>query len=98
MPPAYDDRPDLGLPADRRIGAEDLRRVFELNEFPVVRQKTASFGVATYRPDDQAKDIVARADAALYRAKHGGRNRVMMADQFEQPAHSAADRRGALHD
>jgi PleD family two-component response regulator len=42
----------------------------------VVRQKTASFGVATYRPDDQAKDIVARADAALYRAKDLGRNRV----------------------
>ena len=46
-----------------RVLAEDLRQVFELNEFPVVQQKTASFGVATYRPNDQAKDIVARADA-----------------------------------
>ena len=27
MPPAYDDRPDLALPQDRPIGAEDLRRV-----------------------------------------------------------------------
>ena len=27
MPPAYDDRPDLALPDDRPIGAEDLRRV-----------------------------------------------------------------------
>ena len=27
MAPAYDDRPDLALPADRPIGAEDLRRV-----------------------------------------------------------------------
>lgn len=27
MPPAYDDRPDLALPEDRPIGAEDLRRV-----------------------------------------------------------------------
>ena len=27
MPPAYDDRPDLALPHDRPIGAEDLRRV-----------------------------------------------------------------------
>lgn len=59
-----------------RVLAEDLRQVFELNEFPVVQQKTASFGVATYRPNDQAKDIVARADAALYRAKDLGRNRV----------------------
>lgn len=59
-----------------RVLAEDLRQVFELNEFPVVQQKTASFGVATYRSGDQAKDIVARADAALYRAKDLGRNRV----------------------
>ena len=27
MPPAYDDRPDLALPADRPVGAEDLRTV-----------------------------------------------------------------------
>jgi DivIVA domain-containing protein len=27
MAPAYDDRPDVVLPADRRIGAEDLRTV-----------------------------------------------------------------------
>jgi DivIVA domain-containing protein len=27
MPPAYDDRPDLALPDDRPIGADDLRRV-----------------------------------------------------------------------
>lgn len=26
LPPAYDDRPDLGLPGDR-IGADDLRRI-----------------------------------------------------------------------
>ncbi|WP_299932286.1 DivIVA domain-containing protein [uncultured Nocardioides sp.] len=27
MPPAYDDRPDLALPADRPLGAQDLRTV-----------------------------------------------------------------------
>lgn len=27
MAPAYDDRPDLALPEDRPLGAEDLRRV-----------------------------------------------------------------------
>jgi DivIVA domain-containing protein len=27
MAPAYDDRPDLALPADRPLGAEDLRTV-----------------------------------------------------------------------
>jgi DivIVA domain-containing protein len=27
MPPAYDDRPDLALPDDRPVAAQDLRRV-----------------------------------------------------------------------
>ena len=31
MPPAYDDRPDLALPTDSPVGAQDLRTV----RFPV---------------------------------------------------------------
>lgn len=37
---------------------------------------TASIGVATLQPDERAQDLVARADAALYRAKRAGRNTV----------------------
>ena len=37
---------------------------------------TASLGVAQLRPGEAAADLVARADAALYRAKNSGRNRV----------------------
>lgn len=40
---------------------------------------TASFGVASRQGDDQAESLVERADQALYRAKNGGRNRVMVA-------------------
>lgn len=36
---------------------------------------TASFGIASYR-EDRFEDLVRRADAALYRAKGEGRNRV----------------------
>lgn len=38
-------------------------------------QITASFGIACYR-EDRFEDLVRRADAALYRAKGEGRNRV----------------------
>ncbi len=56
--------------------AENLRQKMQTCHFTVVENKTASFGVATFRPEDQSKDIVARADTALYAAKAGGRNRV----------------------
>lgn len=37
---------------------------------------TVSIGVAAYLPGEGAADLVRRADEALYRAKHDGRNRV----------------------
>lgn len=41
---------------------------------------TVSIGVTTSRPDDQTVDtLLARADAAMYRAKEQGRNRVVVA-------------------
>jgi len=36
---------------------------------------TASLGIATYRADDTERSLIKRADDALYRAKHLGRNR-----------------------
>jgi diguanylate cyclase len=40
---------------------------------------TASFGVALKKPEEFLKQIIERADEALYAAKDAGRNQVMMA-------------------
>ncbi len=37
---------------------------------------TASLGVAVWTPGDLGRDVVGRADRALYRAKETGRDRV----------------------
>ena len=57
---------------------ESLREV-RSEDTPVL--VTMSFGVATPRhPDESLTELRERADEALYRAKHAGRNRVMYAD------------------
>jgi diguanylate cyclase len=44
---------------------------------------TLSFGAAQYRPGEPVATLVGRADAALYHAKHQGRNRVSTEDMLE---------------
>ncbi|MDO9499932.1 GGDEF domain-containing protein [Falsiroseomonas sp.] len=67
-----------------RHAAERIRCHFEAN--PVCWEArslrvTASFGVAAFDARDLSlSSMVARADAALYRAKRSGRNRVEMAE------------------
>jgi len=53
-----------------------LREAISTHAFPNVGRVTASFGTASCRADDSAASLLARADAALYRAKAAGRDRV----------------------
>ncbi|MFA6442780.1 MAG: diguanylate cyclase [Sterolibacterium sp.] len=65
---------DLGGVA---VMAETLRAKVAGFSFPLVGQRTASFGVAAYTSGDTLTAIMARVDQGLYAAKGGGRNQVV---------------------
>ena len=71
--------PDTGMTEAKKV-AERIRREIETQRSKTLPSYTVSLGVAVAQGDvGQASDIealLAEADAALYRAKHGGRNRV----------------------
>ena len=61
--------------------AEQLRRVIQADCHWVDGNAvalTVSIGVAQCRPNDTVESLIRRADGAMYVAKNGGRNRVVM--------------------
>jgi PleD family two-component response regulator len=56
--------------------AEKLREHMGLQAWPAGMAVTASFGVAEHLPAEDIGAVIERADAGLYAAKRGGRNRV----------------------
>lgn len=61
--------------------AERLRGALSRLSFPSMPRDavvTASFGLAQARPGDTLSQLLARADAALYRAKRAGRDRIVL--------------------
>jgi diguanylate cyclase (GGDEF)-like protein len=69
------------------IVAERTRRRIEETDFTDIgiQRVTASFGVAQYQPPEAIMLTLEHADAALYRAKSAGRNRVVCADLAPHP-------------
>lgn len=66
--------------ADGRVYAEAVRAAFAATAVPGIQHAvSASFGVAQMMPGDTLFELSRRADAALYRAKAGGRNQVRVA-------------------
>lgn len=66
--------------------ANRVRQALRALDIPHQRSRvsdrvTCSFGVATLIPDDSMKiaDLIQKADAALYQAKHNGRDRIEVA-------------------
>lgn len=66
----------VGEAEDVHLLAEKIRQVVESHAFPGIGRVTISIGIAYFREYDTQESIYARADAALYGAKHQGRNRV----------------------
>jgi len=67
----------------KEIGSRSLRRRSTDDELGAV---TLSAGFAQRRPGETAALLFERADAALYAAKHAGRNRVASADRLDKAA------------
>lgn len=68
--------PDMDQ-AQARLQCEYLREAIAAMPLPL--PVTVSIGLAAYRQGDTPQAVFARADAALYRAKGKGRNRVVVA-------------------
>lgn len=71
--------PDVNIIAAKEI-AEKIRVTFANHKFILAGHQTLSLGVTCTYGDEDEKKIFIRADDALYRAKSGGRNKVVTSD------------------
>lgn len=85
--------------------ADDIRKTVETKK--IVQKSTGrdmgtvtlSLGVAQFAPGEQIADLLNRADACLYAAKRGGRNRVVTERELTgEPESTTAKAAGAGHE
>ena len=73
--------PNTSLPQSLQV-AEKVRRKVAEHDFGIGRQLTVSIGCTIYRPGEDSRDFISRADMALYDAKHSGKNTVCQRDPW----------------
>ena len=73
--------PNTSLPQSMLV-AEKIRSIVAGYDFGINRQVTISIGSTIYRPGEDSKEFIARADAALYDAKRAGKNIVCQRDPW----------------
>jgi len=59
----------------------------------VAKVPTFSAGVSLYKPGESASAFIERADKALYRAKHLGRNRIELDITYQNDGEGSTPRR-----
>ncbi|SDT90685.1 sensor domain-containing diguanylate cyclase [Halopseudomonas salegens] len=65
--------------ADAGLLAERLRVAVAETSFPPLAQVTISVGAARWQSGETRKQLIARADQAMYQAKQAGRNQTVLA-------------------
>jgi diguanylate cyclase (GGDEF)-like protein len=73
--------PNTSLSQSMQV-AEKLRKVIAEHDFGIGRPVTVSVGCTIYRPGEDSRDFISRADQALYDAKHLGKNIVCQRDPW----------------
>jgi diguanylate cyclase (GGDEF)-like protein len=76
--------PATGAEQARQV-AEKLRAVLHAGAWPAGLRVTASFGIAARADEEDIGAVIKRADGALYAAKAGGRDCVVVAQAPEPP-------------
>jgi len=72
--------PQIGLIQSEHL-AEKYRQIVASTDFAIGRSVTVSFGVSQFESDNDAKDLIKKADKALYQAKASGRNKVVLSSE-----------------
>jgi diguanylate cyclase (GGDEF)-like protein len=77
--------PETKIDAAAKV-AERIRKTIESKTSSHTMPITVSIGIASWPTDGVMKEeIIARADAALYRAKQAGRNRTCLSSELDKP-------------
>ena len=71
---------DVALVVAERLRYTVAEEEFEMKSAGTSKAVTMSIGIATIQPDDGIDSLLNRADEALYAAKDGGRNLVILAE------------------
>lgn len=75
--------PETGI-EEAKIVANKICALVEQHDFDIVKKVTISLGVTSVLASDTVLSILNRVDKALYKAKHSGRNQVVVYQSDEE--------------